>query len=376
MSGTTQTNAYLLLEDGSYFEGFAAGKKGTVGGEICFNTSMTGYQEIYTDPSYYGQIMINTNVHIGNYGIVHSESESDAVQIRGLVCRNFSDHLSRPLAQQSLQHFLELNGIPCIHGIDTRALVRHIRIHGAMNAVISTEWDEVAKLKSFLQSVPSMEGLELASEVSTRSPYFVGDPQAAYKVAVMDYGIKKSILNQLTQVGFYAQVFPARTDAQTINAWNPDAYFLSNGPGDPMVMDYALQNVHKFIETKKPVFGICLGHQLLSVALGVPTFKMHHGHRGGNHPVLNLISGLGEITSQNHGFAVDSDKLKNKSGDLTLTHINLNDKSVEGLEHKKLPVFGVQYHPEAGPGPHDSRYLFQQFFNNVSKLHQMTMTIR
>lgn len=372
MSGTTQTNAFLLLEDGSFFEGFAAGKMGTVGGEICFNTSMTGYQEIYTDPSYYGQIMINTNVHIGNYGIVHSESESDSVQIRGLVCRNFSDHLSRPLAQDSLQSFLESNGIPCIHGIDTRALVRHIRIHGAMNAVISTEYSELSKLKSFLESVPSMEGLELASKVSTQAAYFFGNPQADFKLAVMDYGIKKSILKQLDKAGFYIQVFPAKTDFETINRWNPDAFFLSNGPGDPMAMDYALQNVQKIVETKKPVFGICLGHQLLSVTLGVPTFKMHHGHRGGNHPVLNLNTGLSEITSQNHGFAVDAELLKRKSADISLTHINLNDKSVEGIEHKKLPVFGIQYHPEAGPGPHDSRYLFNQFYQNLSKMHQTT----
>ncbi|MBK8955322.1 MAG: glutamine-hydrolyzing carbamoyl-phosphate synthase small subunit [Saprospiraceae bacterium] len=372
MSIAAQTNAFLLLEDGSFFEGFAAGKKGTVGGEICFNTSMTGYQEIYTDPSYYGQIMINTNVHIGNYGVVHAESESDLVQIRGLVCRNFSDHMSRPLAQDSLQSFLESNNILCIHGIDTRALVRHIRIHGAMNAVISTECDEISKLKSFLQSVPSMEGLELSSIVTTQNPYFFGDPQATYKVAVMDFGIKKSILRQLEKAGFYAQVFPAKTDFSEINKWNPDAFFFSNGPGDPMAMDYALQTVHQILELRKPVFGICLGHQLLSIAMGVPTFKMHHGHRGGNHPVLNLNTGLGEITSQNHGFSVDYDKLLSKSSEIKLTHVNLNDKSVEGIEHKTHPFFGVQYHPEAGPGPHDSRYLFGQFYNKLVNLYQPT----
>lgn len=373
MSDSSKPNAFLLLEDGSYFEGFAAGKKGTVGGEICFNTSMTGYQEIYTDPSYYGQIMVNTNVHIGNYGVVQHESESAGVQIKGLVCRNFSSHMSRSAADASLQTFLESNNIVCIHGLDTRALVRHIRIHGAMNAVISTEYGEVAKLKSFLLSVPSMEGLELASQVTTLEAYTFGKPSASCKVAVMDFGVKASILRQLESAGFYAKVFPAKSNFQQMEAWGPDAYFLSNGPGDPMVMDYAKQTITEILTSKKPMFGICLGHQLISIALGVPTFKMHHGHRGGNHPVLNLKSQLGEITSQNHGFAVDLEKLLKRTDDIELTHINLNDHSVEGLAHKSLPVFGVQYHPEAGPGPHDSRYLFKQFFQNVHALNHTSI---
>ncbi len=372
MSDSTQHNAFLLLEDGNLFEGYAAGIKGTVGGEICFNTSMTGYQEIYTDPSYFGQIMVNTNVHIGNYGAKSSDTESDAVQIRGLVCRNFSNHFSRASANQSLQNFLEENRIVCIHGIDTRALVRHIRIHGAMNAVISTEFHKPSDLKSFLQSVPSMEGLELASQVSTKEAYYYGNPSASFKVAVLDFGVKSSILQQLDIAGFYAKVFPAKTDFHAIEAWQPEAFFLSNGPGDPMSMDYALQSISQIIQTKKPVFGICLGHQLISIALGVPTYKMHHGHRGGNHPVLNLMTGLGEITSQNHGFAVDANLLVKRSTEIELTHTNLNDHSVEGLRHKSLPIFAVQYHPEAGPGPHDSRYLFHQFYQQVHSIYQAT----
>ncbi len=371
MIGPYQQEAFLLLEDGTLFKGYAAGGQGSVGGEICFNTGMTGYQEIYTDPSYFGQIMVNTNVHIGNYGVIGKESESDQVQIRGLVCRNFSSHMSRNLASQSLQEYLEQHQIICIHGIDTRALVRHIRINGAMNAVISTELNELSKLKEFLRSVPNMQGLELASTVSADSSYYFGDPSSQYKIAALDFGIKKSILRQMEASGFYIKVFPAKTAFNELNKWNPDAFFLSNGPGDPEPMDYALETITQIIETKKPLFGICLGHQLISLALGIATYKMHHGHRGTNHPVKNLQTGLCEITSQNHGFAVHTeDLLKNK--DVKLTHINLNDNSVEGMLHTKFPVFSVQYHPEAGPGPHDSRYLFKQFYQLISSLHKVT----
>lgn len=362
-------NAYLLLEDGSMFKGIAAGKTGTVGGEICFNTSMTGYQEIYTDPSYSGQIMVNTNVHIGNYGVVTNESESDRVQIKGLVCRTFTSHMSRQMANLSLQEFLEEQNIVCIHGVDTRALVRHIRINGAMNAVISTELDDLSKLKNYLKNVPSMEGLELASVVSTPKPYIYGNPEAQFKVAAMDYGIKKSILRQLDANGFNVHVFPAKSSFEEIEKCKPDAYFLSNGPGDPVSMDYAMQTIQKMIESGKPMFGICLGHQLICLALGIKTFKMHHGHRGGNHPVLNLNSQLGEITSQNHGFSVDMEQVNARKEDISLSHINLNDQSVEGIKHKKLAISSVQYHPEAGPGPHDSRYLFKQFYNTLVQTH-------
>ena len=373
MPTSSTQNAWLLLQDGTYFKGFAAGKTGTFGAEICFNTGMTGYQEIYTDPSYYGQIMINTNVHIGNYGIIHNEAESANVQIRGLVCRNFSWHLSRTQAEENLNDYLERNGVICIHGIDTRALVRHIRIHGAMNAVISTELSDIKELAKFLESVPNMEGLELASKVSTGTAYLIGNSESKLRLAAMDYGIKKSILKQLEIMGFYIKVFPAKSTIQEINAWNPDAYFLSNGPGDPEVMEYAIDTVTAMIATRKPVFGICLGHQLVNLALGVSTFKMHHGHRGTNHPVKNLISGLGEITSQNHGFAVKPEDILKHNSEIELTHINLNDQSVEGIRHKTLPVFSVQYHPEAGPGPHDSRYLFKQFYQNTVKLNQESL---
>ncbi|MCC6753189.1 MAG: glutamine-hydrolyzing carbamoyl-phosphate synthase small subunit [Saprospiraceae bacterium] len=370
MASTARKKAYLLMDDGSYFEGWAAGKSGTVGGEICFNTSMTGYQEIYTDPSYYGQIMVNTNVHIGNYGVRQEESESAKVQIRGLVCRNFSSHMSRQLASESLDAFLEAQGVLCIHGLDTRAIVRHIRINGAMNAVISTEFDQKSQLRNFLASVPSMEGLELASQVTTRAPYHYGNADASFRLAVVDYGIKQSILTQLDAAGFYMQVFPANAGFESMERWNPDAYFLSNGPGDPMSMQYAISDASEIIRSGKPVFGICLGHQLLSIAMGVPTFKMHHGHRGANHPVLNLQTKRGEITSQNHGFAVDAGMLEKHKDEIGLTHVNLNDGSVEGFHHLKRPICGVQYHPEAGPGPHDSRYLFHQFHQSLQREYQ------
>ncbi|MBK6546077.1 MAG: glutamine-hydrolyzing carbamoyl-phosphate synthase small subunit [Saprospiraceae bacterium] len=375
MSSLNQQEAWLLLQDGTRFKGYAAGKIGTCGGEICFNTGMTGYQEIYTDPSYFGQIMVNTNVHIGNYGILSKESESDQVQIKGLVCRNFSSHMSRSMATESLQEYLERNNIVCIYGIDTRALVRHIRIHGAMNAVISSEVQDIEILNELLHSVPNMQGLELASKVTTESAYFVGNPASKFKVAAMDFGIKKSILKQLEAVGFYVKVFPAKTEFKEINKWNPDAFFLSNGPGDPEPMDYAIENISQMIHTKKPVFGICLGHQLISLAIGISTFKMHHGHRGTNHPVKNLITGLGEITSQNHGFSVAMNDIQKRHEEVSLSHINLNDQSVEGIKLTKFPVFSVQYHPEAGPGPHDSRYLFNQFYELTASLNQVYSTI-
>jgi carbamoyl-phosphate synthase small subunit len=374
MIGPLQQEAFLLLEDGTLFKGYAAGSKGSVGGEICFNTGMTGYQEIYTDPSYYGQIMVNTNVHIGNYGIMPKESESESIQINGLVCRNFSSHMSRLMSQENLQDYLEQRNIVCIHGIDTRALVRHIRIHGAMNAVISTELNNSKELRSYLDNVPNMQGLELASKVTTPTAYNYGNPDAKYKIAAMDYGIKKSILRQLDAAGFYIKVFPAQTNFQEINQWQPDAYFLSNGPGDPEPMDYALQTITQMIQSAKPTFGICLGHQLIGLALGISTFKMHHGHRGSNHPVKNIITGLGEITSQNHGFTIKMDDIVKHKDDVTLTHINLNDQSAEGMQHNKYPVFSVQYHPEAGPGPHDSRYLFKKFYQQISSLNTASIT--
>ena len=358
-----QDKAYLLLADGLLVEGRAIGKKGTSGGEICFNTGMTGYQEIYTDPSYYGQIIVNTSAHIGNYGTVEAENESAAPQIKGIVINEFSDEFSRKAATQSLQEYLEKNQVVGIADVDTRKLVRHIRSKGAMNAIISSELSP-DQLKDELKKVPSMEGLELSSIVSTKKPYFKGEPSAPIKIAALDVGIKNNILNSLAERGCYVQVFPAKTTFKEMEAWKPDGYFISNGPGDPSVMDYAIKTVKEILDADKPVFGICLGHQLLALAVGLSTYKMHHGHRGLNHPVKNLVSGLGEITSQNHGFSV-SDKDLDKNSNVEVTHVHLNDKTIMGIRLKNKKAFSVQYHPEASPGPHDSRYLFDQFLNMI-----------
>ncbi|HOO08456.1 MAG TPA: glutamine-hydrolyzing carbamoyl-phosphate synthase small subunit [Cyclobacteriaceae bacterium] len=357
--------AYLLLEDGLLVEGKAIGKRGTSGGEICFNTGMTGYQEIYTDPSYYGQIVVNTTAHIGNYGSLDLEQESDGPKIKGLVVNEFSDEYSRKTATESLQSYLEKNNVVGISDVDTRMLVRHIRDKGAMNAIISSELGP-EDLKKELKKVPSMDGLELASVVSTKKPYLEGDANAPYKVAVLDVGIKKSILANLAARGCHMQVFPAKTTFAEMEKWGPDGYFVSNGPGDPATMDYGIKTVREIMDSGKPLFGICLGHQLLALANGISTYKMHNGHRGLNHPVKNLLTGLGEMTSQNHGFAV-SEKDIDKNENVEVTHIHLNDKTIMGLRVKTKKAFSVQYHPEASPGPHDSRYLFDQFVEMIKK---------
>jgi carbamoyl-phosphate synthase small subunit len=357
--------AYLLLADGFLIEGKAIGKRGTSGGEICFNTGMTGYQEIYTDPSYYGQIIVNTTAHIGNYGTVAEEQESSSPKISGIVVNEFSDEFSRKTAKESLQTYLEKNNVVGITDIDTRMLVRYIRSKGAMNAIISSELSP-EQLKEEIKKVPSMDGLELSSIVSTRKTYFVGDPAASIKVAALDVGIKTSILKNLADRGCYVQVFPAKTSFEVMNAWQPDGFFISNGPGDPSVMDYAIATVKEILNSDKPVFGICLGHQLLALAAGISTYKMHHGHRGLNHPVKNLITGLGEMTSQNHGFAV-SEKDIEKNPDVEVTHLHLNDNTIMGIRLKSKKAFSVQYHPEASPGPHDSRYLFDQFLSMIKE---------
>jgi carbamoyl-phosphate synthase small subunit len=351
--------AYLLLEDGLLIEGKAIGKRGTSGGEICFNTGMTGYQEIYTDPSYYGQIVVTTSAHIGNYGTVDEEQESSSPKISGIVVNEFSDEFSRFTAKESLQAYLERHNVVGISDLDTRMLVRYIRNKGAMNAIISSELSP-EQLREEIKKVPSMNGLELSSRVSTDSPYFVGNPQASFKVAALDVGIKTSILKNLSARDCYVQVFPAKTTFKEMNQWNPDGFFISNGPGDPSVMDYAITTVKEILASGKPVFGICLGHQLLALAAGISTYKMHHGHRGLNHPVKNLVTGLGEMTSQNHGFAVSEKDIEN-SKDVEITHLHLNDNTIMGIRLKSKKAFSVQYHPEASPGPHDSRYLFDQF---------------
>ncbi|GGD29718.1 glutamine-hydrolyzing carbamoyl-phosphate synthase small subunit [Hyunsoonleella pacifica] len=360
-------NAIVLLADGTIFYGKAVGgKQGTAFGEVCFNTGMTGYQEIFTDPSYFGQLMVATNAHIGNYGTNQEEVESDSIKIAGLIVKNFSYDYSRPAADSSLEDFLDKNNLLAVSDVDTRALVSYIREHGAMNAVISTEVDNVEGLKKQLAEVPSMEGLELASKVSTKEPYYFGDENATYKVAALDIGIKKNILRNIASRDCYIKVFPYNSKFEDLEAFNPDGYFLSNGPGDPEPLVEAQAVAKEIIKRDLPLFGICLGHQVIAIANGVSTYKMYNGHRGINHPVKNLITGRGEITSQNHGFAVNREEAE-ANGDLEVTHIHLNDDTVAGLAMKDKNVFSVQYHPEASPGPHDSSYLFDQFVENIKK---------
>jgi len=355
------SNALLLLEDGTVFRGRAAGKIGTTTGEICFNTGMTGYQEIFTDPSYFGQILVATNVHIGNYGIKNDEVESESVKIAGFVCRNFNVPYSRIRADRSIQDYFEAENLVAIEDVDTRALVQHIRMQGAMNCIISSEISDLDELKKRLRETPSMEGLELSSRVTTTEPYFIGNPEARHRIAVMDFGVKKNILRCFEGRDCYLKVFPARTPFSEVKAWNPDGVFLSNGPGDPASMDYAVTLTRQMLADGKPLFGICLGQQILALAAGLPTYKLHHGHRGINHPVKNLLTGRGEITSQNHGFGVLEQVVYDSPSLVEATHINLNDNTVEGIRLKDKPAFSVQYHPEASPGPHDARYLFDQF---------------
>ncbi len=361
MGDTQAGQALLLLEDGTLFRGKAAGKTGTTTGEICFNTGMTGYQEIFTDPSYYGQILVTTNAHIGNYGAKKDEVESGGIKIAGLVCKNFTAPYSRKVADQSIQSYFEGEQLVGISDVDTRAIVRHIRDKGAMNAIISSETLDVKALKKQLKKVPSMKGLELASQVSTAEPYTLGDASAPYRIAVLDLGVKKNILRCFAERSCYLKVFPAKTPIEELEAFQPDGYFLSNGPGDPAPMDYAVATTRAILDREQPLFGICLGHQILALALGIPTYKMHHGHRGINHPVINILTGRGEITSQNHGFGVSPEAIEKHADKVEVTHINLNDRTVEGLSVIGKPAFSVQYHPESSPGPHDSRYLFDEF---------------
>ena len=359
--------AIVLLADGTIFHGKAVGnKQGTAFGEVCFNTGMTGYQEIFTDPSYYGQLMVTTNAHIGNYGTNADEVESDSVKIAGLIVKNFSYEYSRHNADASLEEFLEKNNLFAISDVDTRALVSYIRDNGAMNAVISTDVDNIGELKKQLAEVPNMEGLELASKVSTKEPYYFGDENATYKVAALDIGIKKNILRNIAKRDVYIKVFPYNSKFEDLEAFNPDGYFLSNGPGDPEPLKEAQAVAKEIIKRNLPLFGICLGHQVIALANGVSTYKMHNGHRGINHPVKNLLTGKGEITSQNHGFAVNREEAE-VNEDLQVTHLHLNDNTVAGLAMKNKNCFSVQYHPEASPGPHDSDYLFDQFIENIKK---------
>jgi carbamoyl-phosphate synthase small subunit len=366
MKYTTRKPALLMLADGTVFHGKSIGIQGTVTGEVAFNTGMTGYQEIFTDPSYYGQIMVATNAHIGNYGVNAEEIEADRIMISGLVCKNFSFNHSRPRATGSLEDYLIKQNLVVISDVDTRALVSYIRDNGAMNAVISTDGKTKEELQEILKNVPDMEGLELASKVSAKEPYFVGNPEAKYRVAALDLGIKKNILRNLAARDCYIKVFPFDTTFEQMSQFNPDGYFLSNGPGDPDPLHGAQQTAREILDHDKPLFGICLGHQVIALANGIPTYKMFNGHRGINHPIGNLLTGHGEITSQNHGFAVDRKALE-AHPDFEITHLHVNDQTVAGMRMKNKDCFSVQYHPEASPGPHDASYLFDEFIAMMDK---------
>ncbi|MFI2741184.1 glutamine-hydrolyzing carbamoyl-phosphate synthase small subunit [Zhouia sp. PK063] len=367
MKYQSKKKALLLLADGTIFYGKAVGnKEGTAFGEVCFNTGMTGYQEIFTDPSYFGQLMVMANAHIGNYGVNDEEIESESVKISGLICKNFSYEYSRVAADDSLENFLNNNNLLAISDVDTRALVSYIRDNGSMNAVISTDVDNVEGLKAKLAEVPNMNGLELSSKVSTKEPYYFGDENATYKVAALDLGIKKNILRNLASRDVYVKVYPYDASFEEMQAWNPDGYFLSNGPGDPEPLSKAIQVAKEITDRKLPLFGICLGHQILALSQGISTYKMHNGHRGINHPVKNLLTGKGEITSQNHGFAINREETEANAA-VEITHVHLNDNTVAGIRIKDKNCFSVQYHPEASPGPHDASYLFDQFLENIKQ---------
>jgi carbamoyl-phosphate synthase small subunit len=358
--------AVLLLEDGTRFTGFTAGARGITVGEIAFNTGMYGYQEIFTDPSYHRQIVVMATAHIGNYGVHDEEVESEAVKISGLVVKNFAQVASRTGASGTLQDYLERDEVVGICGVDTRALVRHIRKAGAMNAIICSDGTDEKVLAERLKGVPSMEGLELSSEVSTTESFEVAATKGEGKlnVALLDLGVKTSIVRCLADRGCNVRVYPVGTTADEMLAANPDGIMLSNGPGDPSAMTDVIQEVAKLVEADKPIFGICLGHQVLALSQGLRTEKMFNGHRGVNHPIKNLDTGKAEITSQNHGFVVERESLESVEG-IRETHRHLNDGTVAGIALEGRSVFSVQYHPEASAGPHDSRYLFDAFVDNM-----------
>ncbi len=375
MKYQVRKRAFILLADGTIFHGKLVGEReGTAFGEVCFNTGMTGYQEIFTDPSYFGQLMVTTNAHIGNYGTNIDEVESESVKIAGLICKNFSYNYSRSSADSSLSEFLNKSELIAISDVDTRALVAYIRDNGAMNAVISSDVDNIAQLKNDLADFPSMEGLELSSKVSTKEAYYYGDKDATHKIAALDIGIKKNILRNLAKRDAYIKVFPYDTTFKEMKAWDPDAYFISNGPGDPQPLIQSIQTAKDIIASNSPLFGICLGHQVIALANGISTYKMHNGHRGINHPVINLMTGKGEITSQNHGFAINREETEANDA-IEITHVHLNDKTVAGIRMKNKNVFSVQYHPEASPGPHDAEYLFDRFFDMILSSKKKTVSI-
>jgi len=365
--------AILALEDGRIFRGEGHGAHGECYGEVVFNTSLTGYQEIFTDPSYAGQIVVLTNPQIGNYGTNHADNEANRPYIEGLVTREFSPISSNWRSQQVADEYLERYKVPVISEIDTRALVRHLRTHGVMRGVLSSIESDPDVLIAKARSLPRMEGTDLASVVTTKTRYeweeefsdplnaeltAVAMPKPHLHVVAYDFGMKRNILRMLAREGCRVTVVPAQTSAEDVLSLNPDGIFLSNGPGDPEPVTYAHENIRQLMG-RKPIFGICLGHQLIGLALGGKTYKLRFGHHGGNHPVKVTATGKVEITCHNHNFAVDPDSLN--PSDVDLTHIDLNDNTLEGLRHRSLPLFSVQYHPEASPGPHDSNYLFRDF---------------
>ena len=357
MSVINSQKAYLVLQDGTVFEGNAIGKIGTTTGEIAFNTGMTGYQEVFTDPSYFGQIVVMTMDHIGNYGVADKDAESDSIKISGLVCKNYSPMHSRTMADTSLNDYFIEHEFTGICDVDTREIVKHIRDAGAMNAIISSEILDVTELKKMVKEVSSMEGLELSSKVWSKESYEVNEA-GIKKVALLDLGSKKNIIDCLTERGCHVKVYPGDTSYADMKSWNPDGFMISNGPGDPAAMPYAVKTIKEILEANDTMFGICLGSQILAQAVGMKTFKLQKGHRGQNHPVQNLLTGKSEMTSQNHGFAIDPES---NNSNAEVTHVNLNDNTVEGIRVKDKNAFAVQYHPEASPGPHDSRYLFDDF---------------
>lgn len=348
--------AYLVLEDGTAFSGRGIGKKGKAQGEIVFNTSMMGYQEILTDPSYAGEIINFTYPLIGNYGTNSTDWESRKVFARGLLVKEAAQYPSSWRGSQSLQDFLEEHNLVGLEGIDTRAVTKHLRYHGTMAGIIANDGTSLEELQALVEKVPPLSGQQLVKEVSTPLPYTL--PGGSRRVVVMDFGVKNNSLRKLQNHGCTVIVVPAHTSAGEILSHKPQGVLLSNGPGDPEDVLYAVDTIKELLAEKLPIFGICMGHQLLGLALGGKTYKLKFGHRGGNHPVKDLKTGKVYITSQNHGFAVDSESLDNE---VEVTHINLNDNTVEGLRHKSLPVMSVQYHPEAAPGPRDTDYLFAQF---------------